>query len=476
MTTEKCGWPEEIFFVASVPSCFECGICYLAARDGRICPSGHLFCHGCLEIAITRKKSCPLCRIAIPSIDQTTVALPVRKFLQQRHVKCPNSHIVHESQPDISCVWTSTSDDDNLTALDRHLREECPWRETACVNGCPWKGLGHELAAHLVACGRRPIPCPYGGCGRQIPYDDMGRHQAICDYGPVECTYCHESYLRMCIDEHRNGECPERPVSCPHVAQLKINRYRIIKVPCDWSGPYRERQLHQTTCKHVMGPCPAGCGSTVALKYGNELEEHIMFFCTETSVPCPRDCGASIRRGDAESHERDDCPLTPMVCPFSPFACELGAVPRLELDAHLSDPIVNRRHAELSAPKPRLEDYVRFDNCSIASFGWEERKRKRVVELGPMADGRKWELRIRFEYWNSIKILLRQRDVQSYPTPPVTVHAVLTIVHSSKGSETFCTTQTFSAKSIYFEKFTLFHRTESASCGSVVLYFPLLPK
>ena len=64
--------------------------------------------------------------------------------------------------------------------------------KSCCIykqNGCRWKGLVRDLAAHHRECRFAVTQCPYG-CGQAVDRTTMHAHQRVCTWRPVNDCVC----------------------------------------------------------------------------------------------------------------------------------------------------------------------------------------------------------------------------------------------------------------------------------------------
>lgn len=68
----------------------DCAICYEAVRDGRRLACNHTFHVGCIDAWLTKSRTCPMCRAAVPN----DVATQAAEFAEAAEVVLPFSVIM----------------------------------------------------------------------------------------------------------------------------------------------------------------------------------------------------------------------------------------------------------------------------------------------------------------------------------------------------------------------------------------------
>ena len=66
---------------------FDCPLCFHVFIDPVQCKDGHIFCRGCLLLALNRKPECPMCKT---NLTPTTIGanLYVKNAIQESEVYC----------------------------------------------------------------------------------------------------------------------------------------------------------------------------------------------------------------------------------------------------------------------------------------------------------------------------------------------------------------------------------------------------
>lgn len=208
-------------YTSTAPSSLDCPICRSPLVDPVLTPCDHIFCSVCLQTALQRTLSCPVCR---QGFDAALKLSPAPRLIQQMaddlEVACSHSSI--------GCTFVGPRH-----LLKVHLLHDCQLREVGCP--CSRQGCGtiirkRDLAAHLEACSFGLVPCPMS-CGAQVRRGELETHlETICPRKEVECPHCAtEGLTRETLDEHIGQICDEAPTLCPHA-----------RFGCNWHGIRRD--------------------------------------------------------------------------------------------------------------------------------------------------------------------------------------------------------------------------------------------
>ena len=199
---------------------------------------------------------------------------------------------------------------------------------------------------------------------------------------PVQ-TRCGHRFCRTCIQRLLAGDSGGNSAVCPidreplpqenifpdNAVRLQINRLRVrcphYKKGCGWVGDRSDRQTHLQSCTHSYGSCKL-CGERLALRH---LSDHYEV-CPRRPVQCDY-CTATMPHCDLLEHRRV-CPKIPVTCPNN---CQRRAMPRDELDAHLTvtcpRQLVYCSLTELGCQEkiPRGQMAVHLQECSVRRVG-----------------------------------------------------------------------------------------------------------
>ncbi|KAJ9462979.1 hypothetical protein DIPPA_22526 [Diplonema papillatum] len=137
-TKEDLDMGSDIPFCDPVPEDLQCGICMGPCNDPCVTEEcGHLFCRGCIHMALERKKDCPICRIPL-TVDQ------VRKDVRTQR---------------------------KITSLNVH----CKYRRSS---GCSWRGVLSDYERHAEKCDHALVSCPFAmhGCEANVTRRSLPEH------------------------------------------------------------------------------------------------------------------------------------------------------------------------------------------------------------------------------------------------------------------------------------------------------------
>ena len=150
---------------------------------------------------------------------------------------------------------------------------------TSSIAGCDV--TKQMISSHEVSCGHRILACTVADCDQTLKQGELKRH--------IE------------------GECKHVLVPCPSPGcdKQQVKRGFVSD--------------HLLVCGHVMVACSSvGCDARMKRM---EVGPHECV-CAHFLLPCPRSCSQKVKRAYIEQHEKQDCPRTPMPCPFLDYGCE----------------------------------------------------------------------------------------------------------------------------------------------------------
>ncbi|KAJ4461268.1 putative TNF receptor-associated factor 3 [Paratrimastix pyriformis] len=215
------GYPQELFVKREelLPELI-CPICTSVFRKpvSLLCASLHTYCEACIKKWLQKNKTCPIDRGTLPPIEQ---------------LYAPN-HIVSN-------------------IIDR-LEIHCSNVE----DGCQWAGKVEEVATHQSACEYSPVSCPNVGCSEHLLIRDLAAHLLECPKRRVPCQDCHIEICFQDLESHR-ATCPQRPMDCPNGCGVRISQGQAA--------------AHDRVCPHLEISCPVrGCGARIIRE---KLREHL---------------------------------------------------------------------------------------------------------------------------------------------------------------------------------------------------------
>ena len=101
--------------------------------------------------------------------------------------------------------------------LQTHVEKECVRHNVDCQYCHVTDELEYIEGEHVTKCPKFPLPCP-NDCGlSDIAREDMDSHRGWCPLEDVECpNECGGYFLRKCLQNHSDKECPCREVRCQY--------------------------------------------------------------------------------------------------------------------------------------------------------------------------------------------------------------------------------------------------------------------
>ena len=287
---------------------FICRICHLPSREPylSVC-CGHLFCKSCLDNiknTSTITYACPICR------NTEFVTFPNKQAdreIKSLHIYCTNK--------EKGCEWQG-----ELNYINNHLgnSDGCQFEEVKCSNECGKMIERRCLISHV---------------------------ETECPRRKVNCQYCHDTGEHQFIEGQHKEECPKLPLPCPNnckvesvprenmEAHRKVCQLEIV-ICLNFCGVQFERQ-HLTT--HMENECS---NRIVECQHCHILGFHICIkgplhinLCPKLPLPCPNKCEVgNVPREDMEAH-RKECPLEMIQCEYHNVGCEV-MMARKDMEKH----------------------------------------------------------------------------------------------------------------------------------------------
>ena len=135
-----------------------------------------------------------------------------------------------------------------------------------------------------------------------------------CPRRKVNCQYCHDTGEHQFIEGQHKEECPKLPLPCPNKCEVG-------------SVPREDIMKHREECPLEVINCSNDCGE--------KLKRRLLSIHTETKCPCRKiNCQYCHDTGEyqfIEGQHKEECPKLPLLCPNK---CEVGSVPREDMEAH----------------------------------------------------------------------------------------------------------------------------------------------
>ena len=103
--------------------------------------------------------------------------------------------------------------------------------KSGCIykaNGCRWKGLVKDLAAHHKECTFAVAQCPYG-CGVRVDRHTMRAHQRACEFRPVNDCPCHTTFRFKDREQHQAACLPYLQHRLPEVLAERGAAYEALR-------------------------------------------------------------------------------------------------------------------------------------------------------------------------------------------------------------------------------------------------------
>uniref|UniRef100_A0A1A9WDL9 TNF receptor-associated factor 4 n=1 Tax=Glossina brevipalpis TaxID=37001 RepID=A0A1A9WDL9_9MUSC len=182
--------------------------------------------------------------------------------------------------------------------------------------GCAWSDELRKLKAHLNVCKYDATQCP-NKCGAQIPRIMMTDHlQYTCTMRRTKCEFCQSEFSGAGLEEH-SGTCGQEPIYCEAKCGQRVLRGRMTLHKSKDCAKRLRRCLH---CNREFS------ADTLALHVNQ---------CPRVAIVCPQRCDIGpIPRADMDAHLRDECKSLAVACTFKEAGCRFKG-PRQLLETHL---------------------------------------------------------------------------------------------------------------------------------------------
>ena len=296
----------EYTFVEPPPDFCICNICHHPSRDPYItgkCCRGQTICKSCLDQwkeinGITR---CPVCGTEFNNNSTTDDFKINQNYLIERVIKGLKVYCTNKEK---GCKWQG-----ELMNINDHLGNSngCQFEEAKCSNEC----------------------------GKVMQRQFLTRHvKAQCRRREVNCQYCHDTGEYQFIVSLHKEKCPKLPLPCPNKCEVG-------------SVPREDMAKHREECTLEVINCSNDCGEKlkrlllsihmetkcrrrkVNCQYCYDIGEHQFIMgqhkkkCPKLPLPCPNKCEVgSVPREDMEAH-RKECPLEMIQCEYYSVGCEV---------------------------------------------------------------------------------------------------------------------------------------------------------
>ncbi|XP_065900843.1 TNF receptor-associated factor 4-like [Dysidea avara] len=291
-----------------------CKICYYPSRDPylSVC-CGNVFCKSCLDNV---KKA------TNEATSTITYACPICRADEKEFVTFPNKQLDREV---------------------KSFRVMCTNKE----RGCEWQGELNNINNHLGnsdGCQFEDIQC-YNECGKMLQRRYLASHvETECPRHKTDCQYCHFTGEHQFIEGEHKEQCPKLPTPCPNKCEVG-------------SVPREDIEAHKEECPLEMVWCLNKCNKILQRQ---NLPSHFLIDCPHHVVKCHYCHTMKERQFIMSSLHLNMCPKLPLPCPNK---CEIGSVPREDMEAH------------------RKECPLEILQCEYHNVGCEERMMRKDLEI-----------------------------------------------------------------------------------------------
>jgi len=166
----------EVEVIENYQSALNCVICSLIINKATHGCERHVFCEGCIKEYLTKsfEKECPI---------------------------CPGGCRKQIDPAKLSPNFT-------IDMLINKLKSKCSFKD------CSWTGDLLDLVKdHRSQCNYATVKCLRNGCEESFLQEDTEKHDNICLYKYLQCSYCENDVLRMNKEDHETS-CSMEKVKC----------------------------------------------------------------------------------------------------------------------------------------------------------------------------------------------------------------------------------------------------------------------
>ena len=208
-----------------------------------------------------------------------------------------------------------------------------------CTNeerGCEWQGELNDIINHLGnndGCHFEDVKCSIE-CGKMLQRRYLTSHvEEECPRRKVDCQYCHIAGEHQFIEGEHKEQCPKLPLPCPNrctgYPNLSCGHKRRAEIPRETIKYIlrEDMEAHKKECPLQEVECLFKCRKILQRRY---LTSHVEEECPRRKVDCQY-CQITGEHQFIEGEHKEQCPKLPLPCPNK---CEVGSVPREDMEAH----------------------------------------------------------------------------------------------------------------------------------------------
>ena len=137
--------------------------------------------------------------------------------------------------------------------------------------------------------------------------------------GKMQCLVCRKEEGGFYPNYHIKREIKSLHIYCTNKEK-----------GCEWQGELNDINNHLDNsdgCQFEQVKCSNECGKMIQRQY---LTSHVETECPRRKVNC-KYCHDTGEHQFIEGQHKEECPKVPLLCPNK---CEVGSVPREEMEAH----------------------------------------------------------------------------------------------------------------------------------------------
>lgn len=259
-----------------------CEICFEELLDETVfLPCGKHICKRCYDLSNKRKIDCPFCNGPFVMCENSDSSIKMEK-LEKIIVFCGK------------CSTKMTFRNYKMTVCNRSIYK--------CKNkGCYIRLPNHSISnnndyiqeSHDRICPYKILECDNSKyeCQYKTTREDIVDHMKECQYRPVVCEDCKDTFSTIKFKDH---ECGEKYFECQK---------------CFLSQKNKEKARHIMECQMEELKCEFGCGEMIIRQ---DIEEHNEI-CPKALIYCEKKCDNVYVREQFDAHLRT-CPNVEITC------------------------------------------------------------------------------------------------------------------------------------------------------------------
>jgi len=189
-------------FIETPDEELKCGICKEVLVEPRCCREGHFFCRKCIMAWLATKRTCPIGRQRLLSIQLARGRLAER-MIEKLRVRCRNAAFDEDGET------SSVAEGEAAGAAGSGANRRAEKKQKRCV----WTGLVSHRSAHFRVCAFETVGCPHAGCKARMDRRHLESHRTTCPFREERCAKCRATFVFLDKTKHLDT-CPKALTTC----------------------------------------------------------------------------------------------------------------------------------------------------------------------------------------------------------------------------------------------------------------------